>query len=653
MKARLSTETLSPLWAQLEIALSLIRHRPVWSSLALAVLIPLVLALAVAMLMFGTAFYRYVKLDVLRIDPYSHFPTPGKTDRWRFVTGNLGFIRRHPPSEGHLEFARRLKTKVYTYRGIFYSPLVFIADPRAMLHIFSAANSYNFEKPYITRLVLRNFLGEGVLVVEGDIHKRQRKIIQPAFSVGAIRELNPIFMRYSRDLADKIGDMIDRSASATPGKKGEGADGINSPFVAQPPKSLEVSKPGAPVLDVSWWTTRAALDIIGDAGFGYHFDSLKIDVDPSVVEERAGDVLGNAFNTLFKLTLSVNLTRFLQLYLSRYPLLRWIERIPNERKRMTQDAYAKLEDVSMQIVERKKRQIRGEMAAELAARGTATSGLTKADFDEKAGDGVGVAPGMDLLHLMMRANMAADVNTKEKLDDKELIGQITTLLIAGHETTSNQTAWTLWLLAGTPELQQKLRDEIHEHFGRDMDHEIGYDELMGMEYLDAVCKESFRVKSAVPSTVRVSKADCDIPLSRPYPSRDGKATTTSIHIPKGRDIFIPIQAINVDTDIWGPDAADFVPERWINLRDEAKHNGLPMHLMTFISGPRGCIGNRFALAEFKAMLCHLVGRFQFDQVDGWQVEAKQTAVIRSRVVGQEDYGPQMPLRVSRIASPAP
>ncbi len=113
------------------------------------------------------------------------------------------------------------------------------------------------------------------------------------------------------------------------------------------------------------------------------------------------------------------------------------------------------------------------------------------------------------------------------------------------------------------------------------------------------------------------------------------------------------QAINVDTDIWGPDAADFVPERWINLRDEAKHNGLPMHLMTFISGPRGCIGNRFALAEFKAMLCHLVGRFQFDQVDGWQVEAKQTAVIRSRVVGQEDYGPQMPLRVSRIASPAP
>ncbi|CDW96987.1 hypothetical protein [Sporisorium scitamineum] len=73
-----------------------------------------------------------------------------------------------------------------------------------------------------------------------------------------------------------------------------------------------------------------------------------------------------------------------------------------------------------------------------------------------------------------------------------------------------------------------------------------------------------------------------------------------------------------------------------------------MHLMTFISGPRGCIGNRFALAEFKAMLCHLVGNFRFDQVKGWKIEAKQTAVIRSRVVGQEDVGPQMPLRISRI-----
>ncbi|KAJ1024777.1 hypothetical protein NDA16_002817 [Ustilago loliicola] len=631
--------------------LTLIHHHPILSLLSVTIFLPLLFLLSIALYLFILSAYHFISLHILGTDAYSNFPRPTRTDRWPLLTGNLGFIRRSPPTEGHLSFVRQLGTRVYVYRGLFYTPRLFIADPRAMLHMLSSANSYNYEKPLSTRLVLKNFLGEGVLVAEGDVHKRQRKILQPAFNVGAIRELNPIFMRYSRQLAEKIAAMIDLSSD----KKTGGADGVENPFVAQSKYSLEASKKGAPVLDMSWWTTRAALDIIGDAGFGYKFQSLEVSPDPSVVQERAGDVLGNAFNTLFKLTLKIDIMRFLQIFLSNYALLRWVDRIPNKRKRVTENAYKILEEVSQEIVDRKKKEIRNEMQAEIEARtsgkaGGAGRGFTKADFDEKEsnGDGSGVGAGKDLLHLMMRANMAADVSPKEKLDDAELIGQITTLLIAGHETTSNQTAWTLWLLAQKPQVQQKLREEIHDHFNANMDRDPNYDELMSMPYLDAVCKESFRCKSAVPNTIRVAKTTADIPLSRPYPDRNGNHTITSVHIPKGREVFIPIQAINLDPEIWGQDAAEFKPERWLNLPDSAKQNGLPMHLMTFISGPRGCIGNRFALAEFKAMLCHLVGRFQFEEVEGWQVEAKQTAVIRSRVVGQEDVGPQMPLRVSHI-----
>ncbi|CDR99472.1 hypothetical protein, partial [Sporisorium scitamineum] len=530
------------LLALLETPLSLFRQNPITTLLASLVLFPFLAFVSVALYFFSVAVWRYIALHILGTDMYSHFPRPRRTDKYPLITGNLGFIRRTPPVEAHLAFQRELGTSVYVYRGIFYSPRLFIADAKAMLHMLSAVNSYNYEKPSSTRLVLKNFLGEGVLVAEGDVHKRQRKILQPAFNVGAIRELNPIFMRYSRELTDKIGQMIDLSAS----QKG-GADGVTKPFVAQSSYSLEASKPGAPVLDIGWWCTRAALDIIGDAGFGYHFESLKIDVDPSIVVERAGDVLGNAFNTLFKLTLKIDLMRFLQIYLSNFPLLRWVDDIPSKRKRATEDAYGKLEEVSMQIVNRKKSEIRSEMAAEVEARGASktngASGFTKADFDEKdsINAGTGSSSGKDLLHLMMRANMAADVSPKEKLDDAELIGQITTLLIAGHETTSNQTAWTLWLLAQQPSVQQKLREEIHDHFGRDMERDPGYDELMSMEYLDAVCKESFRCKSAVPSTIRVANTSADVPLSRPYPTRDGRGTITSVHIPRGREVIIPIQ----------------------------------------------------------------------------------------------------------------
>ncbi|PWY98709.1 cytochrome P450 [Testicularia cyperi] len=638
----------------------LFQQRPIFWTGALIVLLPFVLVLSLATWLFMLATTRWIRVNILRNDQYSHVPRPAHTGKLPLLQGDLGLIRKLPPVKAHLQFAKELGTPVFVYRGLFYSPRIFLADPKAMTHLLSAANSYNFPKPENARLVLKSFLGEGVLVAEGDVHKRQRKILQPAFGVAAIRELTPIFMKYSRALADKIGEMVDRSEGK--GAKLGGPDGVNSAFRAQAPPSLAVSRPGAPVFDVSWWITRGALDIIGDAGFSYKFSSLKASIDPAAPpseDEREGDVLGNAFNSLFKASMQITLARFLQLFISSYPGLGWLQRLPTKRQRTVTAAFKQLESVSMQIVEGKKREIREEMRTEVEMRGgnkggKAGAGFTKADFDEKdtsgtlRKDGVGVAAAKDLLHLMMRANMADDVHPREKLDDSELIGQITTLLLAGHETTSNQTSWTLWTLASHPEVEKKLRAEIYEHFGTDMDREIGYDELMGMEYLDAVCKEMMRCLSAVPNTVRIAKEAAEIPLSKPYKTRDGRSTFTSLHVSKGQEVLVPIQAINSSTEIWGPDAEEFNPDRWFNLPDSAKQNGLPMHLMTFISGPRGCIGNRFALAEFKAMLCHLVGRFHFAAVDGWEVEAKQSVVIRPRIIGQEDLGPQMPLRVTRV-----
>lgn len=625
-----------------------------WSAMSLIAL-PVLAVLGMASALFTLAITRWLKLNVFGIDIYTHVPSPRHSDRLFLLQGDLGLIRKMPPVQAHLHFAKELGTPVYVYRGLFYSPRLFLADTRAMSHVLSAANSYNFPKPNNARLVLKSFLGEGVLVAEGDVHKRQRKILQPAFGVAAIRDLSPIFMKYSRNLAEKIGQMVDTSAQQSKEKQ---ADGIKSAFRAQPLPSLEASRPGAPVFDVSWWITRAALDIIGDAGFSYNFHSLKSSIDPSAPpseEEQEGDVLGNAFGALFKASVQITLSRFLQIYISSFQGLGWVADIPTQRQRAVKAAYRQLESVSLRIVQQKKEEIRQEMQSEVTSRGgAATKGFKKSDFDEKDSsatvrkDGVEIAAGKDLLHLMMRANMADDVASKEKLDDAELIGQITTLLLAGHETTSNQTSWTLWTLADHPEVVAKLRAEIHEHFGKEMDNEIGYDELMGMKYLDAVCKEMLRCISAVPNTVRVAQRDEVIPLSRPYRTQNGRSTFNSIRVRKGQELIIPIQAINSSKEIWGDDATEFKPERWFSLPESALSSGLPMHLMTFISGPRGCIGNRFALAEFKAMLCHLIGRFHFERIEGWEVEAKQSVVVRPRVVGQESIGPQMPLRVSRI-----
>lgn len=94
-----------------------------------------------------------------------------------------------------------------------------------------------------------------------------------------------------------------------------------------------------------------------------------------------------------------------------------------------------------------------------------------------------------------------------------------------------------------------------------------------------------------------------LPLSRPLRLPDGTFTDT-VAVAKGDSITVPIGFINKSTEFWGPDAKEFVPERWI----AAEGGGVPKraqeiqghrHILTFVDGPRICLGRGFALAEFK------------------------------------------------------
>lgn len=76
-----------------------------------------------------------------------------------------------------------------------------------------------------------------------------------------------------------------------------------------------------------------------------------------------------------------------------------------------------------------------------------------------------------------------------------------------------------------------------------------------------------------------------------------------IHVKKGTPVVIPIQAINCSEEIWGPDAKEFKPERWINNRQgltaKAKEIQGYHHILTFVDGARICLGRVFALTEIK------------------------------------------------------
>jgi cytochrome P450 len=103
--------------------------------------------------------------------------------------------------------------------------------------------------------------------------------------------------------------------------------------------------------------------------------------------------------------------------------------------------------------------------------------------------------------------------TKNDLD----ISEIPTFILAGHETTSSITTWCLYVLSRYPEIQRKLREEL---LGVKND-SPSMDELNALVYLEGVVRETLRLYSPVPTTIRCATKDDIVPLAIPFKDKKG------------------------------------------------------------------------------------------------------------------------------------
>jgi cytochrome P450 len=145
-----------------------------------------------------------------------------------------------------------------------------------------------------------------------------------------------------------------------------------------------------------------------------------------------------------------------------------------------------------------------------------------------------------------------------------------------HETTSTALGWALYELSEHPEVQTRLRKEIHSVLGKSFDphRRPTNEQLDQLKYLNNVCREVLRVDP--PGT----PSHCISNLA-PITARQAVADDVyeGVKIPKDSIIHFPHLVINMSTEIWGPDAAEFRPERWDNLKDVPN-----THFMTFQHG---------------------------------------------------------------------
>ncbi|KAL0577375.1 hypothetical protein V5O48_004627 [Marasmius crinis-equi] len=364
---------------------------------------------------------------------------------------------------------------------------------------------------------------------------------------------------------------------------------------AQIAKESEPGTNGAGRINVLSGLSKMTLDVIGLAGFNYQFNAIN-------TPEGDENELNAAFQTLFSHSSGPSFWSILRMQI---PPLRLL---PTFRGKSITSARNTMDRIGKQLLEDSKR--------------------VSTETGEKSS-------GRDLLSLLVKSNM--NEKDGERMEDEDVLAQVPTFLVAGHETTSTATTWALYALTEHPDVQCKLRDELMSL----PTSEPSMEKLNSLPYLDAFVREVLRLHAPVPGTVRVAMRDGVIPLSEPVGGKD------YVEVAKGQEIAINILALNRSKKLWGEDAREFKPERWLNGSLNTSLPGVWGNMMTFLGGARACIGFRFSLVEMKALLFVLVREFEYELGVPKEDLAATTSTVVQRpfVKSEKEKGIQLPLLV--------
>ncbi|KAI6033791.1 cytochrome P450 [Pisolithus microcarpus] len=183
-------------------------------------------------------------------------------------------------------------------------------------------------------------------------------------------------------------------------------------------------------------------------------------------------------------------------------------------------------------------------------------------------------------------------------DDITLIrDEIMSILIAGRDTTAATLTFLIYMLSQHPDVLKRLRAEILSTVGRSG--RPTCDDVQKMKYLRAVINETLRLYAVVPFNVRTSIEAVTFP---------GVNGGPPIYIPPNTRIPYAVFLMHRRKDLWGPDAEDFDPDRFLDERSKYLTSN-PFIFLPFNGGPRICLGREFAYNEMSFFVIRLLQTF--------------------------------------------
>src|SRR5271156_5724105 len=404
---------------------------------------------------------------------------PGPPDEYRAKEDFLEWMGRQFAIFGDIYKASIAGSSAYVIRDVEFA------------HHVLVENWQNYAKGRdIERVAL--LLGNGLMVSEGELWKRQRRMIQPAFNQESIATLIKVIVAVNSGLLRRWHLAVQRN------------EGVNVTH------------------DVSGMALEVVLRFI----FGEDYEEARSHFEILSVEQTRDMAFARSFRALGK--------------------------------------------VILQIVSRKRKDS---------------------------------APATDALGIMMRAR---DPQSGELMPDRQLIDEVLTLIVAGHETTASTLNWTWYLISQHPEVEQRLANEL-----KTLTTPLEFDDLPKFPYARQIIEEAMRLYPAGWSMSRKALRD----------DRLG-----DYFVPAGTELYVPPYFIQRHPDLWEePDR--FNPDRFRPDNAKQRHR---LATIPFSLGPRNCVGEHFARMEMQLHLMTIARSLRLRYIPSMPVELEADVNLRSK-----------------------
>ncbi|KAL3666522.1 hypothetical protein V7S43_008155 [Phytophthora oleae] len=410
-------------------------------------------------------------------------------------------------------------------------PTFVISSPQSYENLFKTQR-HIFERGATMSYIFKDFLGEGIIAVDGHKWNQQRKSASHLFSN---RMMRGVMSDEVRDKCIKLRELLD--------------------LCAQEGKTVSMKS----------LISKFTSDVFTKIGFGvelHGLDASKVDLEQEHPFIQAID----------------HMSRLLQIRCQQpmflWRLKRWLN-VAEEREGKKNMAIITsiVHDVVMKSLSKRYANPVTTMEDPVLENPT-----TETD---------------NLLTFFMQSGLA---------DPQQLQDMAVNFFFAGKDTSSFVLSWFVVMMNRYPKVLRKIREEIREQLPELLTGEIdapSMEQLDRLPYLEAAMRENLRLNTSM--TTRSPNQDTTL--------------SCGTFIPKNSIVYVCHYTSARLKSTWGENAAEFKPERWIDPETGNLRQFSPFKFVTFIAGPRQCIGMRFAMLELRMVAAVLFSRFDIKTVD--------------------------------------